>query len=156
MVSLVGNLRGAHVGLHLELTQQTVDDDLQMELAHAGDDGLAGLLVGIGAEGGVLLSQLCQRDAHLLLAGLGLRLDGHADNGLGELHDLQDNRMLLVAERVAGGGVLQAHSRGDVAGVADLDILTVVGVHLQDAAHALAVVLRRSCKPWCRRSTIPE
>ena len=44
----VGNLRGAHVGLHLELTQQAVDDDLQMELAHARDDGLAGLFVGIG------------------------------------------------------------------------------------------------------------
>ena len=50
------------------------------------DDGLAGLLVGIGPEGGVLLSQLGQRDAHLLLAGLGLGLNGHTDNGLGELH----------------------------------------------------------------------
>ena len=35
MVSLVGNLRCAHVGLHLELAQQAVDDDLQVELAHA-------------------------------------------------------------------------------------------------------------------------
>ena len=49
--------------------------------------------------------------------------------------------MLFVAQRVARGRVLQAHSRRDVAGVADIDILTVVGVHLKDAAHALAVIL---------------
>ena len=37
----VGHLRPAHVGVDLELAQQPVDDDLQMQLAHAGDDGLA-------------------------------------------------------------------------------------------------------------------
>ena len=112
-----------------------------MELAHAGDDGLAGLFIGIGSERGILFSQLRQRDAHLFLAGLGLRLDGDTDNRLGELHALQDDRMLFVAQRIARGGVLQAHGSRDIAGVADIDILTVVGVHLQDAAHALAVVL---------------
>ena len=39
---LVGYLRLAYVCLNLELTQQTVDNDLQMELAHACNDGLAG------------------------------------------------------------------------------------------------------------------
>ena len=37
----VGHLRPAHVGVDLELAQQPVDDDLQVQLAHAGDDGLA-------------------------------------------------------------------------------------------------------------------
>ena len=86
----VSDLRCADVRLDLELTEQTVNDDLQMELAHAGDDGLTSLLVGVGLEGRILFGQLCQRDAHLLVAGLGLRLDGDADNGLGELHGLQN------------------------------------------------------------------
>ena len=38
----------------LELTLQTVDDDLQMQLSHALDDGLVGLIVAAVAEGGVL------------------------------------------------------------------------------------------------------
>ena len=59
----------ADVRLDLELTEQTVDDDLQMELAHAGDDGLTSLLIGVGLEGRILFGQLCQRDAHLLVAG---------------------------------------------------------------------------------------
>ena len=58
----------------------------EWQLAHAGDDGLAGLVVGGHAEGRVLLGELLQREAHLVLLGLGLRLDGDVDNGLGELH----------------------------------------------------------------------
>ena len=139
----VGDLGCAHVGFDLELTQQTVNDDLQVQLAHAGDDGLTGLLVGVGLEGGVLLSQLGQGDAHLLVAGLGLGLDGHADDRLGELHRLEDDGVVLVAQGVAGGGILQAHNSRDIACVAAVDVLAVVGVHLQDTAHALAAVLHR-------------
>ena len=139
----VGHLRCAHVGLHLELAQQAVHNNLEVQLAHARNDGLAGLVVRIGAERRVLLSQLGKGNAHLLLAGLGFGLDGHADNRLGELHALQNDGVLFVAQRVAGGGVLQAHRGGNVAGVAHVDILTVVGVHLQNAAHALTVALYR-------------
>src|SRR5699024_3987276 len=75
----VSNLGSADVGLDLELTQQTVDDDLQMELAHAGDDGLTGLFVGPGTEGGVLFRQLGQSNAHLLGTGIGLGLNVNTD-----------------------------------------------------------------------------
>ena len=43
----VSNLRLTDVSLNLKLTQQTVNDDLQMELTHAGDDGLTGFFIGI-------------------------------------------------------------------------------------------------------------
>ena len=138
---LVGHLGRAHVGLHLVLPEQAVHDDLQMEFAHTGDDGLPRLLIGVGAEGGVLLGQLHQRHAHLLLTGLGLGLDGHPDDGLGELHGLQDHGVLFIAQGIAGGGVLQADDAGDVAGVDGLDVLPVIGVHLQDAADALLLPL---------------
>ena len=138
---LIGDLGSADIGLHLELTEQTVHDDLQVQLAHAGDDGLTGLLIGVGLKGGVLLSQLHQSQTHLLLTGLGLGLDGHADNRLGELHGLQNDGVLLIAEGVTSGGVLQADHSGDVAGVAALNVLTVIGVHLEDAANALLLLL---------------
>ena len=41
----VGDLRLADVGLDLELATHAVDEDVEVELAHAADDGLAGLLV---------------------------------------------------------------------------------------------------------------
>ena len=113
-----------------------------MQLAHTGNDGLTRLFVGVGLKRRVLLGQLHQGDAHLLLTGLGLRLDGHADNGLGEFHGLEDDRMLLIAERVAGRGVLHTDRGGDIAGIDRVDILAVIGVHLQDAAQTLAGALR--------------
>ena len=51
---LVSNLRRTYVSLYLELAQQTVNDDLQMKLAHTSDNGLAGLFIGVGLEGRVL------------------------------------------------------------------------------------------------------
>lgn len=57
-----------------------------MELAHALDDGLVGLVISGEVEGGVLLSQLEQAICHLLLIALGLGLNGNLDDWVGELH----------------------------------------------------------------------
>ena len=76
----VGDLRLADVRLDLELALHAVDDDLEVQLAHAGDDRLAGLLVGADAERRVFLREALQREAHLFLVGLGLRLDGDRDH----------------------------------------------------------------------------
>ena len=57
----VGDLRLADVRLDLELAQQAVDDDLEVQLAHAGDDRLAGLAVGTNPERRVLLGELGER-----------------------------------------------------------------------------------------------
>src|SRR3712207_8736204 len=46
-----------------------------------------------------------------------------------ELDRLEDDRLLGVAEGIAGEGVLQADDGGDVAGVDLLHVLAVVGVH---------------------------
>src|SRR4029079_9503608 len=41
----IGHLRRTDIGLDLELTPHAIDDDVEMKLAHAFDDGLAGLVV---------------------------------------------------------------------------------------------------------------
>ena len=140
---LVGDLRLADARLDAELALQAVDDDLEVQLAHAGDDHLPGLLVGLDAERRVLGHQLLQAVAELLLVALRLRLDRQRDDRLREVHRFEDDRLLLVAERIAGADLLQADRRGDVAGVDLLDFLTLVGVHLQEAADAFGLALRR-------------
>ena len=45
--------------------------------------------------------------------------------------------MLLVAEGIAGGGVLHTDSGSDIAGVNHVNIFPVIGMHLQDAAQTL-------------------
>src|SRR5207253_5772183 len=71
----VGDLRTADVRIDVELALEAVDDDLEVQLAHAGDDGLAGLLVRTDAEGWILLGEPLQTLAELVLVALRLRLD---------------------------------------------------------------------------------
>ena len=112
-----------------------------MQLAHAGDDGLAGLLVGVDLEGRVLLGELLQTHGELVLLGLGLGLDGDVDNGIGEVHGLEDDGMALVAQGLAGRRVLEADGRDDVARGAIVDIMLLVGMHLEDATNALLLAV---------------
>ena len=137
----VGDLRLADVGLDLELAPHTVDQHLEVQLAHTADDGLAGLLVRVDLEGGVLLRETLDGDTQLLLVALGLGLDGDLDDRRREVHGLQDHRVLVVAQRLTGGGLLQAHDGDDVAGAHRLDLLTLVRVHAVDLADALLLAL---------------
>ena len=113
-----------------------------MQLAHTGDDGLASLLVRADAEGRIFLCQLDQSVAHLVLAGLGLGLDCDVDNRLRELHGLQDNGILLITDRIAGTGDLEANRGSDIAGVNLVQLISLVGVHLKDTSNTLLLALR--------------
>ena len=136
----VGDLRLALVALDLELAAHTVDNDVELELAHAGDQGLSGLFVGRDLEGRILFGQLGQGDAHLLLIGLGLRLDGHLDHRIREGHGVEGDRVVDGAQGVAGGDVLQAHEGVDVTGVGAVHRVFLIGVHLEDLADAFLLL----------------
>src|SRR5215471_8295252 len=139
----VGDLRAADVGLDPELTPHPVDEHLEVQFAHARDDRLPGLLVGPDLEGRVLLGEPLDGCAQLLLVALGLRLDRHVDDGRREGHGLQDHRVCLGAQRVAGGGVLQAHHRDDLPRDRGRALLALVRVHLVDLADPLLAALDR-------------
>src|SRR3989454_256732 len=79
----VGHLGPADVGVDLELPLHALDEHFQVQLAHPADDGLRGLGVRVHAEGGVLFGELLEREAQLVLVGLGLGLDRHRDHRLG-------------------------------------------------------------------------
>ena len=107
----VRDLRPADVRVDVELALQTVDDDLEVELAHAGDQRLAGLLVGADAERRVLFGQALQALRELVLVRLRLRLDGDRDHRVGERHRLEHDRRRLRRQRVAGRRALQPDAR---------------------------------------------
>jgi len=139
----VGHLGLADVRVHAELALQTVHQDVQMELTHPRDHRLTGLVVVLHDERRVLVGELGQSVAELVLVGLRLRLHGHRDDRDRERDRLEDDGVLGIADRVAGGGVLQADDRHDVARVRRFLVLAVVRVHLEDAADPLLAVLRR-------------
>src|SRR4051812_9547451 len=98
----VGHLGPADIGVDLELPPHALHDDLEVQLAHAADDRLRRLRIGMDAERRIFFGQLRERDAELVLIGFGLRLDGDRDDRVWEAHRFQDDRMRLIAQRVAG------------------------------------------------------
>ena len=54
---------------------QTIEDDLELQLAHAADHHLAGRRTCLRVQGGILGHQRRQTSAQLALIGLGLRRD---------------------------------------------------------------------------------
>mmetsp|Transcript_32536 Transcript_32536/g.45133 ORF Transcript_32536/g.45133 Transcript_32536/m.45133 type:complete len:231 (+) Transcript_32536:487-1179(+) len=135
------NLGSSNIALYLKLAAKTVNDDFQMELSHSFDDGLVGLLIARVAEGGILLSKLVKSGSQLLQVSLGLGLNGNLDDGVGEIHLLQDNGELFVRESLSRDGVLQSSDGNDVSSTSTLHILTIVGVHLKNSSNALFLAL---------------
>ena len=139
----VRDLRLAHRRLDVELALQPVDDDLEVKLAHPADDRLAGLRIGVDAESGVLGHQLLQAGAELLLVGFRPWLNRKRDDRIGEVHRLEDDRVLFVAERLSGRDAAEPDGRRDVAGVHLLDLFALVRVHLEQPPDALGSLLGR-------------
>src|SRR5579883_2052306 len=138
----VGDLGLADVRLNPELPEEAIHDHLQVQLAHARDDRLPGLGVSSDAEGRILFSQTGQSDPHFILIGLGLGFNSLGDNRLWEANGLQEDRMVRVAQGIAGEGVLESDDRADVARADMIDLLALVRVHAQETADALALPFR--------------
>jgi hypothetical protein len=79
-----------------------------VQFAHTGNDGLARLFVGTHTERRIFRSQTTQRQTHLFLVGLGLRLDGNVNHRLREDHALEDDRRIRITQGFTGGDFLQA------------------------------------------------
>jgi len=73
----IRDLRLANVGLDLELALHAIDDDFKVQLAHARDDRLTRLGIGVHAERRVFFRETLQRETHLFLVDLRLRFNRH-------------------------------------------------------------------------------
>ena len=116
---------------------QAINDDLQVKLAHARDNGLTGLLIGMHPEGWVFLSQTLQANRHLLLVGLGLRLDSDRHRWLNEANPLKLDGVSLVAQCTTGSGVLESDHCRNITRFDFLDLVTLLSKHPDDAPDPL-------------------
>ncbi len=82
----VVDLRSTLVDLYAELPAETVDDDVEVKLTHAADDGLASLWIGLNLESRILLSKLAESDAKFVKVALGFRFNGDSNHWIREHH----------------------------------------------------------------------
>ena len=139
----VGNLRAVRMNANAELASQPVDDDLQVELPHPGDDDFVGLKIGAHEERWVFFSESLQGDRELVSILARRRGHGDSDDGCGELNRLENDGVLSAADRVARPRVRKADDRSHLAGPQLVDRLAIVGMHLEESADALHLVTRR-------------
>ena len=123
-------MRGSLVDLYVEFTAQAVYDDVKVKLSHSADDGLAGFLVSLHAEGRVFLGKFSKGNSKFVQILLGLWLHGDSDNRFREFHRLQGNLMALCTNCIACAQVLEADCRTDVSRLHEIYGILVVGVHL--------------------------
>src|SRR3989338_2307880 len=139
----IGNLRLTDVGFNVELAAHAVDQDVQVQLAHTGDDRLTSLFISFDAERWIFLSKFAQSDTHFFLVVLGLRLYGNRNNRLREVHANQDDWLVSVAQSLTSGDVLHADQGRDVTSAHFLDLFAGVCVHLHHTTHALFLTFNR-------------
>ncbi len=139
----VSNLRRADVRFDLEFSQKSVYDNVEVQLAHARDNGLTGFLVGISLERGVFFGELDKRHGHFILTRFRLRLDRKLNNGVGEGHLFKNYGVLFVAKRIARRGVFKSYDGADIARVNFGNFGTRVSVHLYETTYPLLLAFRR-------------
>ena len=127
---------------YLEFSEQSVNDDFEVKFAHSGDNRLSRFFIRIELEGGVFLRKLQKRESHFFLTRFRLRLDCNLNNGFGEFHLLEDDRVIFVAERVARRGVFKTYDSADISRINLIDFLSVVSVHKDESSHSFLLAFR--------------
>ena len=77
----------------------------------------------------IAVSEFRKREAHLFLTRFGFRFDCDLNNGIGEFHLFENDRMIFVAKRVARRSFFKTYERNDFARANFFYFFSVVSVH---------------------------
>ena len=131
------HLRFALVAFNLELTLQTVDNDIQVKLTHTRDNGLSTLLICVNSESRIFLCQLGKTVVKFCNISLALWLNSDGDNCIGECDAFENNWMVLVTECVTRAYILETNTGTNITSFNAIHWLLLVGVHLEESANTL-------------------
>ncbi len=110
-----------------------LDIDVQMQLAHAFNDGLVGFRIHMGLERRVLLGEAVQGFGHGHLRLVVFRHDRQRNDRLGHVHrghgHIDPRRHKRVSRRA-----FDPEKSSDVTGAQKIDVFHLIGVHPDDAA----------------------
>src|SRR5437764_8261224 len=137
----IGNLRLTDVRFHSELALHAIDDNLQMQFAHPSNDRLTSFLIGRNNTRRIFLRKTPECYSELVLICAGLGLDSDANYRRGKLDRFQNDRLVFVANCVAGGDLLHAADGDDFAGACTFNNFTLICVHAHQTADPFARVL---------------
>ena len=127
------------IHIHAELRLQLGNHHIQMLLAQAADDLLAGLGIHAVGQGGILFHQAGQRAADLALVALLGHTDGHGQCGRGECGSRQLDHTAGLTQGIAGLGGGQLGHCADVARADGGGVGLLFALDVEQLAHALGL-----------------
>ena len=145
---LVVNLGLTLVTFYLELTLQTVDNDIQVELTHTWDYCLTALFVSLNSKGRIFFSQLSQTLWQLVEVLLSLRLYCDTNNGIGEVHWLEYDRSIFVAKCITSVNILETYTCTNITSWDYFNRVLVVRVHLEQTRYAFLLAWTSVVDIW--------
>ena len=110
----VVNLWLTLVTLYLELTLQTVDDNIKVKLTHTRDNSLTTLLVSTNGECWILLCKLSKTIIELSNVCLALWLNCNRDYSIRECDRLKDDWCILITEGITSTNILKTYTSTDI------------------------------------------
>src|SRR3989304_3682471 len=93
----VGHLGFSHVGLDIELPQESIDNDFQMEFPHAGEYGLPRFFICSYLEGRIFQNQFLEGSSKSFKVALCLRFNCDRNHRVREGHRLENDWLFLTA-----------------------------------------------------------
>ena len=130
----IGDPGGTELRLHPEAALQAGDQHIQLHIAGAGEDHLAGLRIVDHGEGGVLLVHPGQTCGHFVVLAPGLGGNSLGIAGLGEGDTLQGDHFPAVTQGVAGLYLVHFADGADVATGELLDLFGFFAAHFVQAS----------------------
>ena len=145
MVSRIGHLRLADVGLDLELAVHAIDDDLEVELAHPADDASARSPRSVWTRKVGILDRPAAASAMPIRSWSALVLGSIACEITGVANCIRSSRIGAFSSHSVSPVVVtrRPDRRGDVARRRSPDVLALVGVHPQEPPDPLPLALGR-------------
>ena len=105
--------------------------------------GLARLFVRVDTERRILVRQFDEPTCEFVRVDPGLRFDRDRDHGLREIHRLENDRVVRMADRVARLDVLETDDRRDITRKDLVSLLTLVRVHLEESSNSFLLIFCR-------------
>src|SRR3989339_99883 len=105
----VADLWLTHITLHRELSLHAIDNDIQVQLSHTGNDDLVGFLIRAHAEGWIFLGKFIERHAHLFLILFCFWLNRNGNNWFWEADGLEQDWVIWITQGVTGKRFLESY-----------------------------------------------
>ena len=86
-------------------------------------------------------ANLWREDPQFFKIALCLWFDGNGDDRIREVHRFENDRLFFTADRIPGRRIFETHGGEDISGRDLLNLLPLVGMHLQQTADPFSLSL---------------